>query len=300
MKLHNVGLASALCAGLALWTVSAFSSDPHASAPASKGASKPSASRILDTPGQGDSSAHKGAPAQAAAASDHGSGHAAHWSYRGQGGPDQWGDLKPDYHVCKAGKSQSPIDLTSGIDATLPEIRFDYRVAQLRIANNGHTIQLDFPKGSRMQSGGKTYELLQYHFHAPSEHLIDGKSYPLEVHLVHKNEAGDLAVVGVMFEPGEDNIALQEIWRHLPKQAGDPVAVADVAVNAYDLLPPDRRYHRYMGSLTTPPCSEGVNWHVMRTPLKASARQIKAFIDIAGENARPPQALNSRLLVTGN
>ncbi|MGI9384916.1 MAG: carbonic anhydrase [Methyloligellaceae bacterium] len=226
------------------------------------------------------------------------SGHAAHWGYSGPAGPSHWAGLKGEYRACGAGKMQSPIDVTKGLQAKPSEITFNYKVSPLTLVNNGHTVQANYKKGSGILVDGRRFELLQFHFHAPSEHAIDGKRYPMEMHLVHKDASGALAVVGVMLDTGVPNLALEEIWGHLPKQKSAPAHVKGVAINARDLLPADVRYHHYKGSLTTPPCSEGVNWFVLAKPVQIGARQIMKFAKIVGDNARPLQSKNNRLLIS--
>lgn len=226
-------------------------------------------------------------------------GNASHWGYKGEGGPDHWGSMKADYHLCSAGKMQSPVDIDKGLAVKASEIAFNYSATGLTIGNNGHTVQVDYGSGSHIIVDGHRFDLLQFHFHTPSEHLITGKTYPMEMHLVHKDANGALAVVGVMFESGSQNIALSEIWRHLPKHARKPAHVAGVVINARDLLPNDRRFHHYKGSLTTPPCSEGVNWFVMDTPIQAGGSQVAKFMKIIGENARPVQSAHNRLFISG-
>ncbi len=222
----------------------------------------------------------------------------AHWGYAGAGGPSQWGDLKSEYATCKTGRMQSPIDVRGALVVGASKISFNYKLSELALRNNGHTVQVDYANGSTMAVGGKSYKLLQFHFHTPSEHLVDGKRYPLEMHLVHKGDDGTLAVAGVMIEPGAANIALQEIWGHLPRKAGEKKKVAGVAINARDLLPDTDSYRHYKGSLTTPPCSEGVRWFVLDRPIEASAGQIATIAGIMGANARPSQPLNERLVIS--
>jgi carbonic anhydrase len=240
--------------------------------------------------------ASPGGDKHASAKASHSGG--AHWGYAGAGGPSQWGDVKSEYATCKTGRMQSPIDVRSSLVVGVSKISFNYKVSELALWNNGHTVQVDYASGSAMTVGGKAYKLLQFHFHTPSEHLVDGKRYPLEMHLVHKSDDGTLAVAGVMIAPGAANIALEEIWGHLPRKAGEKKQVDRVAINARDLLPDTDSYRHYKGSLTTPPCSEGVRWFVLDRPIKASARQISTIAGIMGANARPSQPLNERLVIS--
>ncbi len=218
------------------------------------------------------------------------------WAYTGKTGADNWGDLSEKFSTCKTGKLQSPFNITADITADLPDLGLNYTSVPMKIVNNGHTIQADLPGSGALIVDGKRYNLLQFHFHAGSEYAINGKKYPLEVHLVHASDAGELAVVGVMFEEGEANAELANIWANMPKTKGTNV-VDGKMVNVNNLLPANKRYYRFMGSLTTPPCTEGVNWHMMTTPITASKQQIEAFKAIFPMNARPLQDENNRLVV---
>jgi len=219
-----------------------------------------------------------------------------HWTYSGDHGPSYWAGLSDDFSTCAAGKLQSPFNITADITAILPELGLNYRPTPMKIINNGHTIQVDQADGGALNVGGKVYKLLQFHFHAGSEYAIDGKSYPLEIHLVHASEAGELAVVGVMVEAGMANTELAKIWDNMPTSEGEN-SVDGQSVDVTALLPDGKKYYRFMGSLTTPPCSEGVNWHMMSAPITASAAQILTFREIYPMNARPLQAENNRLVV---
>lgn len=219
------------------------------------------------------------------------------WGYSGHGSPEHWGELKSGYWACAEGKNQSPINLTDFVDADLPPITFNYRADGNQILNNGHTVQVNYFWGSGAVVDGQTFELKQFHFHAPSENHIDGKSFPMEAHLVHANAEGDLAVVAVMFEEGAENPALAQAWAHMPEQTGDKHNLPE-RINAEDLLPTNRDYYRFSGSLTTPPCSEGVRWLVMKTPITASKEQIDHFTHVMHHpNNRPVQQTNMRPIV---
>jgi carbonic anhydrase len=232
-------------------------------------------------------------PAPDTAAADH---HDVHWSYSGAGGPEHWGTLQPDFAACAAGKNQSPIDITHAAPSDLPNIVFNYAPSAVNILNNGHTIQVNYDAGSYIEIDGVRYDLVQFHFHAPSEHTINGKRYPAELHLVHKSANGELAVVGVMMEKGAENLALKPVWDHLPAKEG-PEEHYSAAVDATSLLPEIRTTFRYAGSLTTPPCSEGVKWNVMTTGVQVSDAQIKTFTRIIDGNDRPIQPLGARSLI---
>ena len=219
-----------------------------------------------------------------------------HWGYAGHEGPAHWGDLEKGNVSCKLGKEQSPIDIKGGTKAQMPAIVFDYKSGPLKVINNGHTVQVNFDKGSSIKVGDKHYDLLQTHFHTPSEELVNGKTYDMVWHLVHKSTEGKLAVVGVLVKAGARNSAIDTVAANLPAQVGREQAVKGAVINPATLLPGNRGYYHFMGSLTTPPCSEGVSWYVLKTPIEASSEQIKKFGAIFGSNARPTQPLNARVV----
>ena len=219
-----------------------------------------------------------------------------HWEYSGEAGPAKWASLTPEYGQC-AGSNQSPDNLTGMVEAKLAPLQFHYQTGGKTLVNNGHTIQVNYAPGSTLELDGMRFELKQFHFHAPSENLIEGKSYPLEGHLVHANDRGELAVVAVMFEPGRANAALSLAWQVLPAKAGESHGLKE-PVSAEQLLPAKRDYYRFSGSLTTPPCSEGVRWLVMKEPVQVSQAQIDAFKAVMHHpNTRPVQPLNGRLVL---
>lgn len=222
--------------------------------------------------------------------------HAVHWGYAGEEGPEHWGELNPDYTACADGSAQSPVDLTAARGEDLPDIVFNYGESHLNILNNGHTVQVNYDAGSSITVDGVPYELLQFHFHTGSEHTIAGKQYPLEFHLVHRNAEGGLAVVGVMATEGAENPAFADILAHAPAEETAAAVVEGVMVAAESLLPEGRLYYAYDGSLTTPPCSEGVKWHVLTTPIELSAAQIETLASILHGNFRPVQPLHDRTL----
>ena len=222
------------------------------------------------------------------------------WTYEGVEGPESWGELSEEFAVCSTGTQQSPIDLHDAVDADLTELEFDYKPTPLNIVNNGHTIQINYEPGSTLTLNGQTYELLQFHFHDPSEHTVEGNAYPMEAHLVHQNvETGDLAVVGVLLDiGGAENSTLKPVWDNFPMEAGPAVDVEGIEVNVAELLPDNTQdNYRYYGSLTTPPCSESVNWIVMKEPVTVSFQQVEDFAAAVGENARPVQALGRRYVL---
>jgi len=223
--------------------------------------------------------------------------HDVHWSYEGEGAPENWGEIDGtvDYETCGLGTSQSPIDLTAGMMTDLQNVTFSYSDSVVNILNNGHTIQVNYDEGSSVEIDGHVYNLLQFHFHAPSEHAVDGTLYPAEMHLVHGDAYGHLAVVGVFIDVGAENPAFTPVWDNLPAEETKAIATG-MMVNATSLLPAEQAVYRYNGSLTTPPCSEGVLWSVMETPVEMSAEQIAMFTDIFEGNNRPLQPLNDREL----
>ena len=218
-----------------------------------------------------------------------------HWSYGPHGGPAEWGELDHAFASCQLGKVQSPVDIRDAKAADLPAIKFDYKPAPLKVIDNGHTIQVNYPPGSSIEVGGTRYELVQFHFHRPSEEKIDGKGHEMVAHLVHKGADGKLAVVAVLLDKGQDNPTIHAIWNNLPKHKEKEVAVP-VTIDAATLLPGDKGYYTFEGSLTTPPCSEGVRWFVLKTPVTLAAGEITAFARIYPMNARPVQPLNGRAI----
>jgi carbonic anhydrase len=219
--------------------------------------------------------------------------HGAHWTYEGATGPAHWGSLDTAFARCANGHAQSPIDIAAPMAGTLPAIAISYQPTRINVVNNGHTIQVNYDSGSAIEVGGVRYTLIQFHFHVPSEHTIGGKPAAAELHLVHRNPKGQLAVIGVLMEPGAENAALAPLWAHLPAKAG-PVQKTDARINAADLLPAARTTYRYDGSLTTPPCSEGVKWMVMTTPITLSDQQLASLKAILHGNSRPVQAIDGR------
>jgi carbonic anhydrase len=222
---------------------------------------------------------------------------AQHWGYEGEAAPAHWGKLDPKFALCGSGKNQSPIDIAGRTKAELKPLKLDYKAGATEILNNGHTVQVNYASGSMLQVDGHSFELKQFHFHAPSENKIDGKHYPMEGHLVHADKEGNLAVVAFMFEEGAASALLTKLWDKMPAKAGDKHNVA-AGLSITQLLPKDAAYYRFNGSLTTPPCSEGVRWLVMKKPVTASKAQIAQFSKAVGvANNRPVQALNARAIM---
>ena len=272
---------------------SAKAIDPHvmrvtAQAPA------PSAAAKTAQAAAGRAAAKKPAAKPLAAES-----HAAHWSYEGEGGPKSWGGLKPEFTKCSTGLRQSPIDIRDGVKVQLDPVQIEYRPSAFRVVDNGHTIQVNMAGGNTIEVIGRRYELLQFHFHRPSEERINGRQFDMVAHLVHKDVEGRLAVIAVLLDRGSAHPLVQTIWNNLPLEKGDEVpAKALLDLNA--LLPAERSYFTYMGSLTTPPCSEGVLWMVMKDPVPVSTEQIGVFSRLYPMNARPIQAASGRLIKESN
>jgi carbonic anhydrase len=220
-----------------------------------------------------------------------------HWSYTGaKDGAGQWHKLSPEFKQCASGQRQSPIDIRGGVKLTLENVKFDYKSSPLRIIDNGHTVQVNYASGSSITVGGKTFELKQFHFHKPAEERINGRSYEMVAHLVHKDKDDRLAVVAVLFIAGADNPFIQTLWNNLPIEQLREDELPAVKIDAAQLLPKVRGYYTYTGSLTTPPCTEGVQWIVLKTPVQVSREQIGVFGKLHDKSARPTQAANGRLI----
>lgn len=216
-----------------------------------------------------------------------------HWTYVGEEGPEFWGELSPEFAACSTGEQQSPINLNAPDGGDEPEMTIvQAPTAGGMLVNNGHTLQVNLPEGNTLTLGDVEYELLQFHMHTPAEHEVDGVLYPFEIHLVHRNDAGELAVLGVLVKEGEENPALTQVFTDIP-EAGAERPLAD-PVDVAALLPADLNAFRYPGSLTTPPCSEGVTWTVFEQPMTVSPEQLAAFRALYPMNARPVQPLNDR------
>ncbi len=267
--------------------------EPIASRPPGAATPRPARPKNSKTP----------AAARAPAAAEAAKAHAGepHWAYAGAHGPEHWGSLKPDYHTCASGQRQSPIAIQSGDTAPGPAepIGFHYRASGGSVVHNGHTIQVDLGGDQHIRVRGSTYRLVQFHFHHPAEEQINGKTFAMVAHLVHRNEAGQLAVVAVLMDPGTTNPFIDQLWTHMPLEAQDRVPLPDGSIDLNALLPADQRYYQYMGSLTTPPCTEGVLWLVLRQPVTVSERQRQLFARLFPMNARPVQAVNGRLVREG-
>jgi len=222
-----------------------------------------------------------------------------HWDYAGSGGPETWGQMKPEFARCSSGLRQSPIDIRDGIKVNLDPVQFDYKPSVFRVLDNGHTVQVNIGPGNSIDVGGRRYDLVQFHFHRPSEERINGRQFDMVVHLVHKDIDNRLAVVAVLLDRGSAHPLVQNVWNNLPLEKGDEVA-ARTTIDLNALLPTERSYFTYMGSLTTPPCSEGVLWMVMKAPMPISNEQIGIFARLYPMNARPIQSVSGRLIKESN
>jgi carbonic anhydrase len=220
-----------------------------------------------------------------------------HWSYEGETAPDKWGSLDAANGTCSSGTQQSPIDVTGPVHAQQRRLNIRWNKHPESMVNNGHTIQLNFSGGDTLNVDGRTFALTQFHFHHPSEHRVDGQPFAMEAHFVHAGEAGALAVVGVLVAPGKANAVFNKIVSTMPAEEGEPIP-ADPAIDPNGLLPLRRAYYRYEGSLTTPPCSETVNWIVLAEPIQVAESDIARFAKLYPMNARPIQNRNRRFLLS--
>ena len=238
------------------------------------------------------------APAASAAHASSAHGGEVHWAYEGDTGPQAWGKLKPDFNTCASGKRQSPINIEDGntLQGPAEPVQFAYAPSNGTVVNNGHTIQVDVQGENAITVRGSTYRLLQFHFHTPSEEQINFKRFPMVAHLVHKNNEGQLAVVAVLLDEGIASPFIDKVWTYMPLDSGDRVRMPPGLLNLSELLPTDQRYYQFMGSLTTPPCSEGVLWMVLKKPVTISRGQYKLFTQLYPNNARPVQAVNGRVV----
>lgn len=225
--------------------------------------------------------------------------HGTHWEYEGELGPSNWSRINVDWAACGTGKRQSPIDIRDGMKVDLENITFDYKPSSFTVVDNGHTVQVNVAGGNYITVGNRSYELLQFHFHRPSEERVNGKGYEMVVHLVHKDAEGRLAVVAVLLERGRPLAPIQTVWNNLPLEKNDVVSPT-VVLDLNELLPKGRDYYTYMGSLTTPPCTEGVLWLVMKQPKQAAPAQLALFARLYPLNARPIQQAAGRVIKESN
>ena len=222
-----------------------------------------------------------------------------HWSYEGESGPSNWHKINSDWAKCATGNRQSPIDIRDGMKVDLEQIAFDYRPSGFNVTDNGHTVQVNVGPGNYLSVAGRTYELQQFHFHRPAEERVNGKGYEMVVHLVHKDVEGKLAVLALLLERGKPQPTIQTVWNNLPLEKGD-TATPSIVLDPNDLLPQRRDYYTFMGSLTTPPCTEGVLWLVMKEPVQASPSQLALFSRLYPFNARPVQPSGGRMIKESN
>ncbi|RTZ67482.1 MAG: hypothetical protein DSZ29_00685 [Aquificaceae bacterium] len=222
-----------------------------------------------------------------------------HWGYEGAAGVEKWGTLSPEFKTCQTGKNQSPIDIKGAVDANLPAINFKYNMLSASdIVNNGHTVQVNMWSGGEITLDGEKFKLKEFHFHTPSENTINGKNFPLEAQFVHVNSKHQIAIVSVMFEPGDDDELLSVLWKDMPLKAGEGHKLDTNALKSLEFEADVKNYYRFNGSLTTPPCTEGIRWIVMKTPRHVSQKQVLTFQSaLLAPNNRPVQALNARIVV---
>lgn len=219
----------------------------------------------------------------------HKKGHSVHWDYAGEMGPENWGD---EFPTCGKGTKQSPLNITGPFEKSKDVLVVNYKEGPLKILNNGHTIQVNVEPGSTLKINKDVYNLLQFHFHRPSEEQVDGKPMAMVAHFVHKNADGKLAVLGVLLNDGKDNAAIQTLWNNAPKAEGPEVVVDKMKFDPSSLVPTALTHYSYEGSLTTPPCTEGVNFYILKTPVDIGKKQVVDFP--FKRNARPVQPLNGR------
>ena len=239
-------------------------------------------------------STDKDADAKDDAAKKDDKAHAVHWGYEGDNGPEHWGDAFP---VCGKGKKQSPLNIVGPFEKSKETLSVDYKEGPLKMLNNGHTIQVNVEPGSSLTIGKESFDLLQFHFHRPSEEQVDGKNASMVAHFVHKSKEGKLAVIGVMLNEGKDSAAIKTLWANLPPKEGEEFLPAKVTFNPASMLPKDMGFYNYEGSLTTPPCTEGVQFYILKSPVDISKQQLAKFPFKL--NARPVQSLNGRKITAG-
>jgi carbonic anhydrase len=221
-----------------------------------------------------------------------------HWAHLGENGPQNWAKLNPEFATCATGQRQSPVHILES-DTMLGKaevLKFDYQPSGGSVVNNGHTVQVDLAGHNTLYVRGSAYQLIQFHFHHPAEERVNYKGFSMVAHLVHKNAEGQLAVVAVLIDPGAENALIDRVWTHMPLDVNDRVGLPAGLIDVNQILPTDQRYYQFIGSLTTPPCTEGVLWLVMKQPMTVSREQLKLFTHLYPMNARPTQALNGRLV----
>ena len=219
-----------------------------------------------------------------------------HWSYSGATGPEHWAELSEEFAACGIGFNQSPVDISDTVATNLDTLNFDYKSKTTSMINNGHTFQVDVAPGSWLYTGDEKYQLIQFHFHSPSEHQVNGELFPLAAHFVHQDASGALAVVGVLFRAAEWNENLAKLGAITTKEVNRPIPL-DLDLRDVELYTNHESYYRYSGSLTTPPCTEGVRWFVLKAIGDIALEQAEMFVSLIGEDARGPQPLNARVIL---
>ena len=226
--------------------------------------------------------------------------HLQPWGYEGGTGPTHWGEIEHEHDkhlMCRDGVYQSPIDINHVLGTNLMKLDFHYSSTPIQITNNSHTIHLNYNPGSFISWENERFELIQYHFHSPSEHHVNGKHFDMEVHLVHKTSDHLYVVVAILVKQGKHNPSIQKIWDRIPTKTNKEFWHENEFFNVSDLLPSTREYFHYSGSLTTPPCSENVSWFVLGHPIEVSSEQIHYFQKFIEHNARPIQKMHHRIIV---
>lgn len=220
-----------------------------------------------------------------------------HWTYEGERGPQHWGDLSPNFVQCRVGLNQSPVDITGAVEADLPALVLDYNTYTTNLVNNGHTGQANVEPGNFLRVGGESFELVQFHLHTPSEHQVNGKQFLMELHFVHQNENGELAVVGLLVDEGKVNEETVAYMSKLPSEVDQPVPYRRQLSNLPPILSDNFSYYRYNGSLTTPPCTEGVRWFILKDKVYSDRAQQAIYQNLIGDDARGPQPINARAIL---
>jgi carbonic anhydrase len=221
------------------------------------------------------------------------------WSYEGENGPEHWGTLAPNYSLCARGQNQSPIDIEQASPSTLGSIEFSYQQIPLHIANDGHTTVVDIKNGGWVEFAAKRYDLERIKFHSPSEHRVRGRAYDFDAQLIHTSSDGEKLIVSMPYVVGNKNPAIESMWKYFPSRIGESSVHEDIIFSVEALLPPHRTYYTYIGSLTEPPCTEGVRWILLKTPTSISAAQVERFRRSFPVSVRPIQALNARSIGQG-
>lgn len=226
--------------------------------------------------------------------------HGVHWGYTGPDGPAYWGNLDTAYATCRDGKQQSPVDIKKAAKTRSGHITTHYGKTEFAVVDNGHTIKVTPSREQRVTIEGKNYKLVQFHIHSPSEHEFNGKLLPMEIHLVHSDANGKIAVLGIMVKKGTHQPEFDKILASIPNTQNQDEKPAGVTIDPNLLLPAKLKAYSYSGSLTTPPCTEGVVWNVLADPIELSARQLTQFKNHYSMNNRPVQPINTRTFRTNH